>query len=323
VVDYEARGGTKEDFNKSQRDAMEGFEAVPGLLNAIHLSAWKRRREYPYIHVLGSPSDTEGSGIVVRLMPRTYWDVDPDFTNDGLHNEGHRDFFRQIFDDPSFDPEKHFVTAFSIASPVGQPTNTILRHTTFDVTQICRGAEIAEALTASTRAQDLADAIAWFEKYPFSEGKGRPQEIRNRSRDVHGAQMPEDSAPVPSRALNDEVAFAYMTMHNGRPRVREIRNQSRVVHGDQMPEDSVPAPSRALLNEVAYMILHDLDLECAVRLVGLRGAAHLNGREGVIRGADPANNERWRTRLDDGKYVSVRAVNFVHIHQGEYKRRSP
>mmetsp|Transcript_33539 Transcript_33539/g.53788 ORF Transcript_33539/g.53788 Transcript_33539/m.53788 type:complete len:108 (-) Transcript_33539:947-1270(-) len=103
----------------------EGFEAVPGLLNAIHLSAWKRRREYPYIHVLGSPSDTEGSGIVVRLMPRTYWDVDPDFTNDGLHNEGHRDFFRQIFDDPSFDPEKHFVTAFSIASPVGQPTNTI------------------------------------------------------------------------------------------------------------------------------------------------------------------------------------------------------
>jgi hypothetical protein len=28
-----------------------------------------------------------------------------------------------------------------------------------------------------------------------------------------------------------------------------------------------------------------------IRLTGLRGAAHLNGREGVVRGEDPANHE--------------------------------
>ena len=82
-------------------------------------------------------------------------------------------------------------------------------------------------------------------------------------------------------------------------------------------------PSRALNNEVAYMIFCCLQLEFDVRLTGLCSAAHLNGRQGVIRVIDSADDERWKARLDDGTWVSVKAVNFEHIRRGDYRRRSP
>jgi len=46
-----------------------------------------------------------------------------------------------------------------------------------------------------------------------------------------------------------------------------------------------------------------------IRLTGLRGAAHLNGREGVIRGADPANSARVIVHFADGSEVSVKRHN--------------
>ena len=64
-------------------------------------------------------------------------------------------------------------------------------------------------------------------------------------------------------------------------------------------------------------------IEFDVCLTGLRSAVHLNGREGVVRGLDPKSIERWNISMDDGTYVSVRAVNFEHICRGDYKRRSP
>jgi len=39
-------------------------------------------------------------------------------------------------------------------------------------------------------------------------------------------------------------------------------------------------------------MFRDLRLEFDVRLIGLRSAAHLNGREGVVRGQDPKSIER-------------------------------
>jgi hypothetical protein len=82
-------------------------------------------------------------------------------------------------------------------------------------------------------------------------------------------------------------------------------------------------PSRALNNEVAYVIFCCLQLEFDVRLTGLYSAAHLNGRQGVLRVKDSADDERWKARLDDGTWVSVKAVNFEHIRRGDYRRRSP
>jgi hypothetical protein len=96
-----------------------------------------------------------------------------------------------------------------------------------------------------------------------------------------------------------------------------------LLHGITLTHGSVPVPSRALNNEVAYMIFYRLQLEFDVRLTGLRSAAHLNGRQGVIRRDDPADDERWKARLDDGTWVSVKAVNFEHIRRGDYRRRSP
>jgi len=90
-----------------------------------------------------------------------------------------------------------------------------------------------------------------------------------------------------------------------------------------MSQGSVPVPTRAINNEVAIFIMHALGLEYEIRLTGLRSVAHLNGREGIIRGLDSTSPERWRARLDDGTHISVKAANFLHVRRGDHKRRSP
>jgi hypothetical protein len=105
--------------------------------------------------------------------------------------------------------------------------------------------------------------------------------------------------------------------------LQNIRNRATLVHGCTAPQGSVPVPTRALNNEVAYMMMKALGIAFDVCLTGLVAAAHLNGREGVIRDMDPANPERWTARLDDDTCVSVKAINFVHLRRGNYKRVSP
>eukprot|EP00740_Mantoniella_antarctica_P011267 CAMPEP_0181375574 /NCGR_PEP_ID=MMETSP1106-20121128/16757_1 /TAXON_ID=81844 /ORGANISM="Mantoniella antarctica, Strain SL-175" /LENGTH=91 /DNA_ID=CAMNT_0023493893 /DNA_START=289 /DNA_END=560 /DNA_ORIENTATION=- len=68
-------------------------------------------------------------------------------------------------------------------------------------------------------------------------------------------------------------------------------------------------------------MMDTVDLAFDIRLTGLRSATHLNGREGVIRGGDPADSERWTARLDDGMCVSVKAANFVHVRRGGLQAR--
>jgi hypothetical protein len=50
-----------------------------------------------------------------------------------------------------------------------------------------------------------------------------------------------------------------------------------------------------------------------VRLVGLVGAAHLNGREGMVVGVNPARPERVVVRLADSVEVGVKRDNYALI----------
>ena len=102
-----------------------------------------------------------------------------------------------------------------------------------------------------------------------------------------------------------------------------IRHRSRLLYGCTSPQGSIPVPTRALNTEVAYMMMCNLRLAFDIRMTGLRSATHLNGREGVIRGPDPADEERRTARLDDGTCVSVKAANFLHVRRGDYRRVSP
>ena len=45
----------------------------------------------------------------------------------------------------------------------------------------------------------------------------------------------------------------------------------------------------------------------------LVGAAHLNGREGALRGRD--HTERFTVRLEDGKEISVRSQNYETVQR--------
>jgi hypothetical protein len=162
--------------------------------------------------------------------------------------------------------------------PNGESGLSIFLSSGFD-DRIIRGAEIAEALTTATKAEDLADAFAWVENVYSSE---EAQKL-----------------------------------------LQDIRNTASSVHGDTTLQGSIPNPSRALNTEVACMIFSCLNLDFDICLMGLRGDAHLNGRQGVIRSPEPGSNERWKVRLEDNKYVSVKAVNLAHIRRGDYRRRSP
>jgi len=277
LADYEARGGRKQDFNQMRRDAVSWFERVPGLINEIQLLAWAHRGESPFIRATAtSRSNVNGSDIRVETIPRSFWDEDPRFLE--TYTDRFRDQLRHQFDKASICSSQELSYLLTTIYPDGGPDVSVFNWRSVDNTTI-RGAEIAEALTTATKAEDLTDAFAWFE-------------------DVY---LPEAAQEV----------------------LQHIRNRASSVHGDTSMQGSVPGPSRALNTEVAYMIFDCLDLEFDVRLTGLRGAAHLNGRQGVIRCGEPGSHDRWKVRLDDNKNVSVKAVNLAHIRRGEYRRRSP
>jgi hypothetical protein len=92
-------------------------------------------------------------------------------------------------------------------------------------------------------------------------------------------------------------------------------------------------PSRALHNQVARAMMHSWSLE--FRLVGLRGATHLNGRAGAIRDfystdtnrfvSTGQHTNRFIVRLDDddGKEVSAKAENVEYVRGDNYRRRAP
>jgi hypothetical protein len=131
------------------------------------------------------------------------------------------------------------------------------------------------------------------------------------------AMKPEDLAD----------AFAWfenaLTAKGAHDVLQLIRHLSRLLHGCTSPQGFVPVLTRVLNTEVAFLMMHNLRVAYDIRLTGLRSATHLNGREGVIRDADPADEERWTARLSDGTCVSVKAANFVHVCLGEYRRVSP
>mmetsp|Transcript_44855 Transcript_44855/g.72018 ORF Transcript_44855/g.72018 Transcript_44855/m.72018 type:complete len:319 (+) Transcript_44855:295-1251(+) len=52
-----------------------------------------------------------------------------------------------------------------------------------------------------------------------------------------------------------------------------------------------------------------------VLLTGLRSAAHLNGREGVLRGRDPHNLERFTVAMAGSADISVRSQNYVLVQR--------
>jgi hypothetical protein len=75
-----------------------------------------------------------------------------------------------------------------------------------------RGAEIAEALTTSskglTSAMDIRDAFSCFTAtYPPDQALKLLQHFQNRSASVYGEPVPEDCVPPPSQGMNNEVAY--------------------------------------------------------------------------------------------------------------------
>jgi len=162
------------------------------------------------------------------------------------------------------------------------------------------------------------------------QGKPRQAHITNFTFQADGPIFVVNIVDALTAATRPEDladAFAWfesmLPEHDAHNQIQFIRHRARSLHGCTAPQSSLPVPTRALNTEVAYMMMDILNLAFDIRLTGLRSATHLNGREGVIRGQDPADTERWRARLDDGTCVSVKAANIVHVRRGDYRRVSP
>jgi hypothetical protein len=256
------------------------------------LLAWNHRSETPLVHVWCNASDVHGngSGIKIAVIPRSVWDTQSYITQG--YPPASRDELRTKYSEAALVrgyPDNTAVVAQSVATPGhGQSMNMF----TYVFNQrVIRGTAIIEALTASTRQEDLADAFTWFQDwYP-----------------------PQRSDP----------AEQYIP-HPSEKHLQFFEHRIKSVHGiTTTPGEQVPVPTRAVNVEVAYMMMSHLHLAFDVKLGGLVVAAHLNGRKGVICGQDCTNLERWKVLLDDTTSVSVKSANFVHVRQGEYRRISP
>ena len=272
----EGREGRQKDHAQYTIDIQQRFTTVPGLAYEVELLAWKHRAESPLIHVSfpkESIHDVDGSGIQVTFMPRGSWELPP-FSS--MIIKSNFQMLGRQFDEASFCPDQEFMLMLNREGQTRCPRSAACRFTD----NIVRGIEITEALTAGEKPEDIADAFAWFRSMdPPHQADYKVQNLLARFESLYGIVTPRGSVPVPSRAIN---------------------------------------------NEVAYMVLAaTLFLQFEVRLEGLLGAAHLNGKEGNILSLDVANPARFTVRLDDGTCVSVKASNFVHIRRGEYKRHLP
>jgi hypothetical protein len=277
-------GGRKKDVLQTHVQVYGFFASVKGFVCEMGLLAWKYRRDSPLIYASAPEGNADGSKIQIRVVPRTAWDGDPNFSkNNFWFTENHRAVLRHNFDEnPLFRAGEHYMHHLALIGEDGIHRSSI-GSDTFTVSSI-RGTEIVDALTVATEPKDLADAFAWFESAFLKSGA--------------------------------------QAQANAQVQMECIRGRSNQLYGGRYtPEGSIPIPTRALNNDVTYMMVDSLCLKFHVQLVGLRSAAHLNGREGVIREPDPVNPERYEVRLDGGEIVSVKSINFVHIHRGEYTRQ--
>ena len=160
---------------------MSWFGKVPGLFNVIELLAWKHRDENPLIYALSTnQSDTDGSEVRVHMIPRSIWDEDPRFldTYPALCEQ-----LRQIYDHSSFCPNTQFLWTVKMQYSEDRPAVKVNSKSDFRDT-VVRGAELVEALTATTRAVDLANAFAWFEnRFQRDEAQARVAEIHQAPSD--------------------------------------------------------------------------------------------------------------------------------------------
>jgi len=265
------------------RDMTIWFAKVPGLGREMQLLAWTHRGESPLIYAT-SPNQSVIDGSKVRVEMIPRSFWDEDPRFLDTYPETLREHLRRVFGESSFNTNERYACAMAMQYSEVRPTIPFRSIRKFGCkTDVIRGARIVEALYLTAAAIKAEDLADAFDWFE-NVGSGR------------------DAA---ERVLN------------------VIRHRASSMHGSITPCSSALVPTRALNNKVAFFMICSLFLEFDVCLIGLRSAAHLNGREGVVSCLDPKHVERWNIRMVDGTYVSVRAVNFKDIRRGDYKRRSP
>jgi len=205
---HQMQGGRMRDFDPRRDYIVDWFKAVPGFFAQAELMAWQYRDESPYILASASESDVAGKAIRLQMVPRTSWDDKFGSHDPRLAFNAHlQTQLRQEFDSSSFCSDKSYVLVMLLKEqgkllPASHMLGGVFEH------YVLRGIEIVEALTAATRAEDLADALAWIAGLFPNDSEKNMRYYRERAALLLGDTSPQLSVPVPSRALNNEVAYA-------------------------------------------------------------------------------------------------------------------
>jgi|AntAceMinimDraft_1070359.scaffolds.fasta_scaffold17789_3 hypothetical protein len=162
------------------------------------------------------------------MIPRSYLDEDSRFLDSFIY--AHRESLRNIFGQPSFCSNTHYVCALKFERPDKQGWVLVGQHE-FQVNGPICAIAIIEALTVDTKPGDLADAFAWFEHrivtgssessqqvyqaYVQSFLPSYVQSIRQRITLVHDTPMMEISVPDLTRTFNNEITYNYDVVRPG------------------------------------------------------------------------------------------------------------
>jgi hypothetical protein len=112
----------------------------------------------------------------------------------------------------------------------------------------------------------------------------------------------------------DRVFVVYISVESNTSAARIMRLDMQA-YVDYVPEIHSSVLATMTADDFAAEVVRRRNDATAeyVRLTGLCGAAHLNGKEAVLLGRDPKSSDRFTVRLGDGKEVNVRPQNFVAV----------
>jgi len=279
---------TKRNIEMERATVDDWYNTAPGLCHKVQFLAWKHRAENPIIKVT-TPSLSYDSVRETEMMPKSKWaDVsranhEPDMAL-GAHT---------LFAGSDFKPDVNFLVYINISAinTSGAPFGEM------SVMTFAASMRLFSSLRCSTLTADefAADCLR-IEKDPTLGTGALPG-------------FPEVARSVRIIGL---IGAAHLNGKEGVLKCKDVNNPERTTIRLECGKEINVRPQNYVIVQRMHMNFGG-ESAVYVRIIGLTGAAQLNGRNGVMKGQDPNNSERTTIRLECGKEVNVRSDDYVII----------
>ena len=336
---------------KADRGAKEWYVSLPDILLKFKVMAlaWAHREETPLILVQTSASSVDMSDSCITMIPRSSWETGHVVGGLGIVR-GNPMVLRQYMVDSGLRPDVEYYVASDCnhveasASLSGLIQNIFFEHNmdvvlafggmynanTFDAlnSAIVQAETVLKNTLASAMVDDeAADTYARLTKIVNIYAKTKSLGVGNKIRLMgltpqfngregiillgknQGREVDQDSELF--CGLDDGTQVSNVTVNETNVCVysRRIPSEFQHPHSAQLRAKLENFERRRNISSLD----DPLEIDQRVRLFGLQGAAHLNGREGRVKREDPNKQSRVQARLECGEDVSVKGTNLERI----------